>query len=70
MFASKSLRETWQRDCDAGKRKEVKQKWHDKMTVSSQVASERKRKKQQLLAAETKGLAGIPEEDLKGEMQG
>lgn len=39
------------------------------MTASSQAASERSRKKQQLLAAEAKGLAGIPE-DLKGEMQG
>lgn len=70
LFASKSLRETWQRDCDIGKREEVKQKYHDKVTVSSQAASERSRKKQHLLAAEAKGLAGIPEKDLKDEMQG
>lgn len=48
----------------------MKQKWHDKVTVSSQAASERIKKQQHLLAAEAKGLAGIPEEDLKGEMLG
>lgn len=48
----------------------MKQKRHDKVTVSSQAASERSRKKQQLLAAEAKGQAGIPEKDLKREMQG
>lgn len=52
------------------KRQEAKRKWHDKVTASSQAASEKSRKKQQLLATEAKGLAEIPEEDLKGEVQG
>lgn len=52
------------------KREKAKRKWQDKMTASAQAASEKRRKKQQLLAAEAKSLAEIPEEDLKGEVQG
>lgn len=50
------------------KREEAKRKWHDKVTASARAASEKSREKQQLLAAEAKGLAKIPE-DSKGKAQ-
>lgn len=44
------------------RREEAKRKWHDKVTASARAASEKSREKQQLLAAEAKGLAKIPED--------